>query len=551
MNKKTFISLTVAAALSIGLAGCSQSEDVADGGQTPATGKQTVTFVSGEDTTTTRTSMGGAYTGTSFPFYWEGGDKIWVNAVQADGTTSVGISSAIDGKVNGSTAFSQQPHAIFTGTDVPALPEGGSYKVRYTGTGTYTTKNSRTKVTLGTTSNANALVIPPVQTMDATGIGSTFNFGAIGDCGTATATTSSGGIYNFKLNHQAAYLILMPRWPGETYNTKTYKLKSVMVTTHNSTYLLSGRFSFDDNGIGSPVSGTNGSSTIKIATGGNGGVTLPTGTDQTQSINIVMKPVIKAIPLYCIYEVSDGTDIYYIEKIITGKSFAANTITPITANLEAGYKAASDEQYLDLITNNNVYYNYSEWDTPDGERFFASHEMGDDYNTTVTAGNTPTKEEGSKTTLATNSNFQSLPTYNQITWYLKGGCRWDSGKRWGPGSNQKGGMWFKKKQTIIKEQQDAGNTSFDATTFDTTQGCTPSYRPVPISGAPSDASGWFFLPATGVYYNASLNTTGGCYWSCTPSNDSGKAFYLFFYSKAAFLYNNSRNNYGGCLWCGQ
>jgi hypothetical protein len=55
---------------------CSQSEDVADG----TSAKQTITFTSGEDETRPAPQWAGLYTDTSFPFYWEKNDAIWVNA---------------------------------------------------------------------------------------------------------------------------------------------------------------------------------------------------------------------------------------------------------------------------------------------------------------------------------------------------------------------------------------------------------------------------------------------------------------------------------------
>jgi hypothetical protein len=319
--------------------------------------------------------------------------------------------------------------------------------------------------------------------------------------------------YNFKLNHQAAYLILMPRW-GTGGTNITYKLKSVTVTTHNSNYLLSGRFSFSDTGIGSVVTNTKGSPTIKITTGGSEGLTLPTSKDQTKSINIAIKPVVRT--LYCIYEVSDGTNTYYIEKIVgstthggtltSDKLCIANTITPITADIKAGYDLASKDGYLDLITNKNPYSGFYEWDAPNGEEYFVSHEMGDDYNAIpVPAGSTPTAAEGARTDWCTNSNFNALPTYNQMTWYLQGGCYWQADKKWGPADNQKGGMWFKKKAYLI-----SSGVVADETAFNTTQSGTITANPV--TTAPADfntPTGSSFQPqaTTSMVHSGSLART--------------------------------------------
>jgi hypothetical protein len=74
--KKSLITYAMVAAVTLGFMSCSQDETAGDGTNA---NKQTITFVSGDETST-RTSMGGAYTDTSFPFYWEKGDAIWVNA---------------------------------------------------------------------------------------------------------------------------------------------------------------------------------------------------------------------------------------------------------------------------------------------------------------------------------------------------------------------------------------------------------------------------------------------------------------------------------------
>jgi hypothetical protein len=522
-TKKTNYLLSAAiAVVSLGMTSCSQSEDVAEN----TSAKQTITFVSGEETT--RTSMGGAYTDASFPFYWEKNDAIWVNGTD---------------KITGDNTATAA-HANFTGSVTAA----DSYNIRYTGTGSYNTTNSRTGITVNTTSDGNTLVIPPVQSIATWAEGAaTSRIGANGDCGTATAT-GSGTSYSFKLAHKAAYLIIMPRWGTGGTNT-TYKLKSVTVTTHDGAHLLSGRFSFSDTGIGSAVTNTKGSATIKITTGGNDGLTLPTSKDQTKSINIAIKPVTTATPLYCIYEVSDGTNTYYIEKIISDKSFPVNTITPITADIKAGYDAAVNNpaanggSYLDLITNNNPYSGFYEWDVPNSEEYFVSNEMNDDYNATpVTAGYTPTAAEGAKTDWCTNSNFKAQPTYNQITWYLEGGCYWDADKKWGPADNQKGGMWFKKKAYLIS------SGVVTETAFNTTQSGTIIKTSVKTKPADLNTN-WFFLPAAGYYRYGALNDTGtyAHYWLSTPDSYVYYACILYCYRDYAGVYGYDRN-YGFCLW---
>jgi hypothetical protein len=486
--KKVLIIYTIAAAVSLEFMSCSQDEIAGDGTNA---NKQTVTFVSGDETST-RTSMGGAYTDTQFPFYWEGGDAIYVEAMESDNQTCEGTSSAITGKVNGSTSFAKQSKAIFTGS-VTALPTGGSYKVIYTGTGSYNTTNCRTGISVNTSSDAEIIVIPPIQTRTIAQIGTTTNFGEIGDCGTATATANGDGTYKFKLDHKAAYLILMPRWTDNT--TNNYLLKSVTITLHYSSQYLSGRFGFEKSftygsystfvhGFVEPVANTWGSHAIKISINGTTGVTLPTTTDQSKSINIAIKPLTTAEPLYVIYEVYDTKtkNTYYIEKYIKEQTYAENTITPITADLEAGYAAAKTNGYDDLITNNptktynypNIYYNWVEWDAPEGEPYFVSKEKQDDYNATTINTNPETDF-----TNVAYKGCKNCPTNNELSWYLAAGVYWDANKVWGPAPNQKGGLWLRKKAWITQHNiKGTGTTAVTTATFSSKySGIMEVYKP--------------------------------------------------------------------------
>ncbi|MCH4147776.1 MAG: hypothetical protein LKG25_05305 [Prevotella sp.] len=508
-----YLSLTAIAAISLYMTSCSQGEDVT----ASTTGKQTVTFLSGEKVT--RTSMGGNYTDANFPFYWEKNDAIWVNATDEIASN------------NSETAS----YALFTGEITTSSP----YLIRYTGTGNYSSKNNLTNKTLTTKSDANTLVIPPIQTLSIPG--NTVHFGATGDCGIATAAANNVNTYGFKLRHKAAYLIIMPRWPNNTAGN--YLLKSIILTTHNSNYLLSGRFGFNENGIGSPVSDTNGSCTIKVNIA-NGGIILPTTTDQTKSINVVIKPIGTAtstpVPLYCIYEVYDGTNTYFIEKIISDKSFPENTITPITANIETGYKHAVDNHYLDLITTNNIYYNYNQWDAPIGEPYYVSHEMADNYNGTTISNDFTTV---STTTMA-NKGCADCPTYNEMSWYMQNGGYWDANKIWGTGEKEKGGMWFKKKaylfsSGIVTEKNFTRKHNNKVST-----NISGNDLFIGTIEEPKDLSdNWFFLPASGSYgTNGTLRQEGaiGDYWLSTPYINNGSALRLGFAKIGITVTFNSR-----------
>jgi hypothetical protein len=74
--KTNYLLSAAIAVVSLGMTSCSQSEDVADG----TSAKQTITFASGETRHDPHLNGRGIYTDTSFPFYWEKNDAIWVNA---------------------------------------------------------------------------------------------------------------------------------------------------------------------------------------------------------------------------------------------------------------------------------------------------------------------------------------------------------------------------------------------------------------------------------------------------------------------------------------
>jgi hypothetical protein len=185
------------------------------------------------------------------------------------------------------------------------------------------------------------------------------------------------------------------------------------------------------------------------------------------------------------------------------------------------------------------------------------------YNTTTfTVSNPPTAEEGASKTYPTqNAEFKNCPTYNEITWYLAGGIYYDANQRWGAGENEKGGLWLKKKTKIIADDtKGAGSTAVTAETFTSSQsGITivnSTTNPTLIlTIAPDDLyTNWFFLPATGYYYNGTLYNAGtvGYYWSSTPSTPSTPdgAWNLIFFDGNASVACNYRSN-GFCLWAAQ
>lgn len=155
-------------------------------------------------------------------FYWNSGDQIWIDKdnngvyVKNDGSDIQSGSKLEDANF----FFNDQLNAT-------------SYKVRYTG------NNS---------SAANEVTFAETQIQTAPNDAS--NIGKYGDCGVAVATKNSQGKYQFTLQHKAAYLVLSPY---STYGfSSSVGVVAVYVTANKP---ISGKFAFDDNGVGEAKTG--------------------------------------------------------------------------------------------------------------------------------------------------------------------------------------------------------------------------------------------------------------------------------------------------------
>ena len=155
-------------------------------------------------------------------FYWNSGDQIWIDKdnngvfVKNDGSDIQSGSKLEDANF----FFNDQLNAT-------------SYKVRYTG------NNS---------SAANEVTFAETQIQTAPNDAS--NIGKYGDCGVAVATKNAQGKYQFTLQHKAAYMVLSPY---STYGfSSSVGVVAVYVTASKP---ISGKFAFDDNGVGEAKTG--------------------------------------------------------------------------------------------------------------------------------------------------------------------------------------------------------------------------------------------------------------------------------------------------------
>ena len=223
-NMKTISKKTLLFFAATALMAACASEDIE---KQEHTGKQRLTTFQSGNVSPTRTTMEHTIGGKG-KFFWETGDKIWINA----GATPISnTSSNITGKTNRAQFY-------FSST-----LSGASYLVTYTGKGS---------------TQGDAVTIAATQTQNAPN--NTEHLGTSGDCGTATAHRDIHGIYNFELEHKVAYLCFQPR--STDAFVKRSKLIKIEVTSDQN---LAGTYSLGVTGLSaSPTSGA--SKTIVLNT---------------------------------------------------------------------------------------------------------------------------------------------------------------------------------------------------------------------------------------------------------------------------------------------
>ena len=449
-------------------------------------------FVAG-DGPTTRTSMD-YNTGN---FYWEAGDKIyvkdddniWRKSTNAPTGKTASFKFKVPGKFNNST----------------------TYKVYYPG------KNgSNDRVT-----------IPASQTQ--TTPNSTEHFGVSGDCGTATATKVTGkNQFEFKLDHQAAYLVFQPYTSNTTL--KDCYLTKVEVSSDNDithTYTL-------DPTTGE-LTGTGSGKQVILITKGSGayanGFPLNT-TSASVTANgayMVIKPGTHTLKVrYWVKDVAtnvEGT----ITKLLPSTTYTKNTYYDMTANLNV---TNYDGDHYYMWDAQDQYWKGHEWWSANKDQPVLELNNNGNYakNNSDSRWYNESYPGYGISNPATHTSCKDLPNVNEMTWYAKeGDPRWDADELWTTmGHLYKGGMWFKKKAYISGYNS---NTAVDGTDWRTNPKGDNwfSSQTLPSAG---DANKYFYLPALGYYDTGFLAAIGsyGRYWSSSARPwGSEYAYYLGFY----------------------
>ena len=504
MKKKLFrtrlLSFAAFCGLTFAFVSCA-NEDVAQNPNNTENDKNLTTFSTGDPSTRTTMESNGK-------FFWEAGDKIWV---QDDDST-----------------WRQSYNAPIAKTDnfkfkVPGkFTKGSTYKVYYPG------KNG----------NQNQVTISANQSQSEPN--TTAHFGASGDCGMADAAwsnTKNG--FEFSLDHKAAYLLLLPR-TSNTILQKCY-LTKVEVNSDNDitdTYTL--------NPTTGKLTGTRTGKQIIVSTGGSGAyangfpLTNTAASAATNGSYVVIKPGTHTLKIrYWVKDIATGTE-GTITKTLASATYDQNKYYNITANFDV--RNYDGDHYYMWDAQQQYWYGYEWTKNLAGDTGQPTLYNRSSSNYAQSNADSRYYNRGIGSPFDASQSCATLPNVNEMTWYAAyGDPRWDADELWTTmGHLYKGGMWFKKKEYISGYKS---NTAVDGTDWRTTRK-SQSWTLLQFPPSAADANKYFFLPALGWYILGQLTSVGGegYYWSSSATPwTSDSAYYLDFNSGWVSVLDNGRN----------
>ena len=519
--------LSFAALCTMALAAVScASEDVAQNGKDTDNDKNFTEFVGGRpETRTTMDYNSGA-------FYWEAGDKIYV---QDDDNVWQVSNNAPTGKV---ASFKFKVPGKFT--------DKASYKVYYPG------KN-------GTDNN-----VTIHATQNQAEPNSTAHFGVSGDCGTADAARANN--FHFTLDHQAAILVFQPYNSNAELND--CYLTKIEVTSDNN---ITGTYTL--NSSTGELTGTGSGKQITLNTTGSGayanGFPVKT-TSASVGINgayMLIQPGTHALKVR-----------YWVKDVLT------NVEGVITKDLSSF--VYDKNTYYDMALNMNLKNyepNYCTWDSQ--QPFWYGHEwnatnFSDRWQPVVSVDPLPHASEVSSPTsgprVASTVNpgvgvrndavnlCKDCPNANEMLWYTeKGDMHVDENILWtAMGHLRKGGFWLKTKAKMASDNSTtvANIKDFAPDGIDWRNKYVVSFTEKEITvttttpPSASDLNNYFFLPALGYFWDMSPTTNGfliggnlfSGYWSSSSVEEHGASAIIILPNtpsgyKVSFRTNNNRS----------
>lgn len=493
MRKQTFkvrlLSLIALCGIVMVFASCS-NEDVA---------QSTVETNTENNSNLTSFVTGAAATRTSLnydngAFFWEAGDHIyvkddngtWQKSSNAPTEKTASFKFLVPGKYTNST----------------------TYKVYYPG------KNGLN----------NNVTISAAQSQAQPN--STVHIGEAGDCGTADAT-GGNGVFNFRLDHQAAILVFQPF----TNNTgvKNCQLTKIEVTSDND---ITGTYTLDT--TTGELTGSASGKSITMTTKGSGSyangfpLTNSTADLATNGAYVVIRPGRHALTVrYWIKDYATNVE-GAITKTYPAFDYEKNDYYDMTANINVTDYDGS--KYYQWDAQNN-FWNGHEWNSADPWQPVLSS----DYNSNVAPG-TFYNNEPAIGAYAAKYSCKTLPNANEMAWYIKNGDpHWDGEELWTTmGHLHKGGMWFRKKMYIPQMSVWSAPSPVNVDMRSNERQISGT----PAQGAPTYKNSYFFLPALGYYNFGVINEmeSTGCYWTSTRTpDDTNWAYRLKFDSSSIGL----------------
>lgn len=372
-------------------------------------------------------------------FYWNSGDQIWIDK-NNDGTFVKNDGSDIQ-------SGSKLEDANFFFND---QLNATSYKVRYTG------NNS---------SAANEVTFAETQIQTAPNDAS--NIGKYGDCGVAVATKNGQGKYQFTLQHKAAYLVLSPY---STYGfSSSVGVVAVYVTASKP---ISGKFAFDDNGVGEAKTGAKNtiawfykqellgrehiSSSNSNFRDPQNMLPLPTAADVTQNGIIITMPAGTYEDLTIEYGLIDtATGGYgYYKQTFKNKTLVAGENRVLSRDIKLDEEFDPNEYYAWDAVQDAYYWKGAP------NKLRVGRNMPSESTGYATSSADPRFQNetpgGSTTSVADNTATRggvSALNYNEALWMVqKGAAKWDEWKMYVMNKHlYNGGIWIKTLQQIASE----------------------------------------------------------------------------------------------------
>ena len=500
--KTRLLSFAAFCGLTFAFVSCA-NEDVAQNPNSTDNDKNLTTFSTGVPSTRTTMESNGK-------FFWEAGDKIWV---QDDDST-----------------WRQSYNAPIAKTDnfkfkVPGkFTKGSTYKVYYPG------KNG----------NQNQVTISANQSQSEPN--TTAHFGASGDCGMADAAwsnTKNG--FEFSLDHKAAYLLLLPR-TSNTILQKCY-LTKVEVNSDND---ITDTYTLNPTTGKLTRTGTRTGKQIIVSTGGSGAyangfpLTNTAASAATNGSYVVIKPGTHTLKIrYWVKDIATGTE-GTITKTLASATYDQNKYYNITANFDV--RNYDGDHYYMWDAQQQYWYGYEWTKNLAGDTGQPTLDNRSSSNYAQSNADSRYYNRGIGSPFDASQSCATLPNVNEMTWYAAyGDPRWDADELWTTmGHLYKGGMWFKKKEYISGYKS---NTAVDGTDWRTTRK-SQSWTLLQFPPSAADANKYFFLPALGWYILGQLTSVGGegYYWSSSATPwTSDSAYYLDFNSGWVSVLDNGRN----------